>query len=78
MEERTVLNQAQLEFLQLLGHIKTKEELDELREVVCDFYARKIDEGMENLWQECKWSQEIMDNILNEDLHASRRHAYAE
>lgn len=78
MEERTVLNQAQLEFLQLLGHIKTKEELDELREVVCDFYARKIDEGMENLWQEGKWSQEIMDNILNEDLHASRRHAYAE
>ena len=51
MEERTVLNQAQLEFLQLLGHIKTKEELDELREVVCDFYARKIDEGMENLWE---------------------------
>lgn len=78
MEERTVLNQAQLEFLQLLGHIKTKEELDELREVVCDFYARKIDEGMENLWQEGKWSQEIMDNILKEDLHASRRHAYAE
>ena len=78
MEERTVLNQAQLEFLQLLGHIKTKEELDELREVVCDFYARKIDEGMENLWQEGKWSQEIMDNILKEDLHASRRQAYAE
>ena len=78
MEERTVLNQAQLEFLQLLGHIKTKEEFDELREVVCDFYARKIDEGMENLWQEGKWSQEIMDNILKEDLHASRRHAYAE
>lgn len=78
MEERTVLNQAQLEFLQLLGHIKTKGELDELREVVCDFYARKIDEGMENLWQEGKWSQEIMDNILKEDLHASRRHAYAE
>ena len=78
MEERTVLNQAQLEFLQLLGHIKTKEELDELREVVCDFYARKIDEGMENLWQEGKWSQEIMDNSLKEDLHASRRHAYAE
>ena len=76
-EERTVLNEAQLEFLQLLGHIKTKEELDELREVVCDFYARKIDEGMEKLWQEGKWSQEIMDNILKEDVHANRTPAYA-
>ena len=34
LEERTVLNQAQLEFLRLLEHIKTKEELDELRQVV--------------------------------------------
>jgi len=77
IQDRTVLNQAQLEFLQLLGHIKTKEELDELRQVVCDFYARKIDEGMDKLWQEGKWSQEIMDNILKEDLHASRRQANA-
>ena len=78
IEERTMLNKAQLEFLQLLGHIKTKEELDELREVVCQFYARKIDEGMEKLWQEGKWSQEKIDEILKEDLHATRRQAYAD
>ncbi len=77
LEERTVLNQAQLEFLRLLEHIKTKEELDELRQVVCDFYARKIDEEMDKLWDEGKWSQEIMDDILKEDLHASRRQAHA-
>ena len=76
LEERTVLNQAQLEFLRLLEHIKTKEELDELRQVVCDFYARKIDEEMDKLWDEGKWSQEIMDDILKEDLHASRRQAH--
>ena len=77
LEERTVLNQAQLEFLRLLEHIKTKEELDELCQVVCDFYARKIDEEMDKLWDEGKWSQEIMDDILKEDLHASRRQAHA-
>ena len=76
--ERTVLNQAQLEFLQLLGHIKTKEELDELREVVCQFYARKIDEGMDRLWDSGEWSQERIDQILKEDLHANRQHEYAE
>ena len=76
LEERTVLNQAQLEFLRLLEHIKTKEELDELRQVVCDFYARKIDEEMDKLWDEGKWSQEIMDDILKEDLHASRRQVH--
>ena len=45
MEEmRTPLNVAQMEFLLLLGRIKTEEELSELRKVVCDYYARKIDE----------------------------------
>jgi hypothetical protein len=31
-----------MEFLQLLGRIKTEEELSELRKVVCDYYARKL------------------------------------
>ena len=76
--ERTVLNQAQLEFLQLLGHIRTKEELDELREVVCQFYACKINEGMDRLWDSGEWSQERIDQILKEDVHANSRHEYAE
>lgn len=77
--ERTVLNNAQLEFLQLLGHIKTKEELDELREVVCQFYARKIDEGMDQLWDSGEWSQERIDKILKEDVHAQHHQPeYAE
>ena len=43
---RTPLNAAQLDFLQLLEHIKTVEELEELSQVVSDFYARKAEEGM--------------------------------
>ena len=76
--ERTVLNKAQLDILQLLGHIKTVEQAEELRKVICDYYARKIDEEMDKLWDEGKWSQEKIDALLTEDLHAERRHAYAD
>ena len=34
---RSTLNAAQMDFLQLLGHIKTIEELEELSQVVSDF-----------------------------------------
>ena len=73
--ERTVLNKAQLDILQLLGHIKTVEQAEELRKVICDYYARKIDEEMDKLWESGEWSQEKIDALMTEDLHAERRHA---
>ena len=76
--ERTVLNKAQLDILQLLGHIKTVEQAEELRKVICDYYARKIDEEMDKLWESGEWSQEKIDALMTEDLHAERRHAHAE
>ena len=76
--DRTVLNKAQLDILQLLGHIKTVEQAEELRKVICDYYARKVDEEMDRLWDEGKWSQAHIDALMNEDIHAELRQAHAE
>ena len=65
---RTPLNAAQLDFLQLLGHIKTVEELEELRQVVSDFYARKAEEAMNRLWETGQWSKEKDEEILKTHL----------
>ena len=46
MEQTIGLNAAQMDFLQLLAHIKTTEELEELSQVVSDYYARKDEEVM--------------------------------
>ena len=77
MEERTVLNKAQLDILQLLGHMKTVEQANELRKVICDYYASKVDEEMDRLWDEGKWSQAHIDALATEDVHA-KHHAYAD
>jgi len=45
MEKVNGLNAAQMDFLQLLAHFKTEEQVEGLRQVVCDYYARKIDEA---------------------------------
>ena len=47
--EITVLNEAQLSILRLLGSLKTVEEADELRQVICDYYARRVDEEVDKL-----------------------------
>lgn len=74
-QARTSLNKAQMEFLQLLGRIKTEEELSELRKVVCDFYAQKIEEEMDRLWAEGKWDNEKNEAVLKEHLRTPYRYA---
>ena len=50
--------------------MKTVEEVNELRQVICDYYARKLDEEMDRLWDEGILNQEKLDAIRQEDLHA--------
>ena len=74
--ERTVgLNAAQIDFLQLLAHIKTMEELDELRQVVSDYYARKAEEGINKLWESGQWSKEKDEEILKTHLRTPYKYA---
>lgn len=57
-----------MDFLRLLAHFTTEDEVKELNDVVCEYYARKVDEEMDQLWDEGKWSQEKIDEVLNEHL----------
>ncbi len=75
MEHTVGLNAAQLDFLQLLAHIKTMEELDELRQVVSDFYARKAEDGMNKLWESGQWSKEKDEEMLRTHLRTPYKYA---
>ena len=75
MEQVTGLNAAQMEFLQLLGHIKTEEELEELSQVVSDYYARKAEEGMNRLWETGQWSREKDEEMMRTHLRTPYKYA---
>ena len=62
------LNQAQMDFLRLLSHFTTEEEVKELNDLVCKYYAQKIDQEMDSLCDEGKWSQEKIEETLKEHL----------
>ena len=64
----SVLNEAQMSILRLLGSMKTVEEVDELRQVICDYYARRVDEEVDKLWESGQWNDEKNEAILNEHL----------
>jgi hypothetical protein len=39
-----------------------------LSDLVCQYYARKVDEEMDRLWDEGKWNQEKIEETLKEHL----------
>ena len=71
METSVGLNMAQMDFLRLLGHFTTVEQVTELRQVVCDYYTRKVDEEINKLWDEEKWNDEKNEAILKQHLRTS-------
>ena len=75
MEQTIGLNKAQLGIMRLLSHFDREEQVKELNDLICSYYARKVDEEMDRLWTEGKWSQEKIDETLNEHLRTPYRYA---
>lgn len=71
----TVLNEAQMSILRLLGSMKTVEEVDELRQVICDYYARRVDEEVDKLWESGQWDDEKNEAVLKEHLRTPYKYA---
>lgn len=68
MVQNVGLNQTQIGYLRLLSHFSTEEEVRELNDLVCKYYAQKIDEEMDRLWNEGKWRHEKIEGTLKEHL----------
>jgi hypothetical protein len=75
MEQRTLLNEAQLGILRLLGRMKTVEQVNELRQVISNYYAQKATEEMDRLWENGEWSEEKNEGVLKEHLRTPYNYA---
>ena len=71
----TVLNEAQMSILRLLGSMKTVEEFDERRQVICDYYACRVDEEVDKLWENGQWDDKKNEAVLNEHLRTPYEYA---
>ena len=73
--EATVLNEAQMSILRLLGSMKTVDEVNELRQIICDYYARRVDEEVDKLWESGQWDNEKNEAVLSEHLRTPYCHS---
>ena len=74
----TVFNPAQLYLLGLFSHIKSDEELNDIKQLVSDYYAKRLDRHLDKLWKEGILDQKRLDEINEMDLHAWLREQKAQ
>ena len=66
----TVFNPAQLYLLGVFSHIKSEEELNDIKELVGNYYAKRLDKLTTELWESGELDQKRLDEINDMDLHA--------
>ena len=71
--ERTVLNPAQMRILHMMSYIKTPQELNNLEEVLTQYFAKKVDEGIDELCDNGSITLDTIEEWGNEHLRASRK-----
>jgi hypothetical protein len=64
MTATTKLTPIQLHLLQMFNHIKNDSHLHDLKKVLAAFYAQKVDEMSEKIWEEKGLSEGDMDDLL--------------
>ncbi|MEI6277171.1 MAG: hypothetical protein WCP08_14325 [Prolixibacteraceae bacterium] len=61
----------QLELLKMFKYDLSESQMGELREVLSDYFAKKVDAGMEKVCNEKEWSISTIESIANQHTRTS-------
>ena len=59
-------NPIQLHLLEMFSHCDTDGMMDELKDVLSDFYSRKVQAEADSMWDDGSLNGEAIERILNE------------
>jgi len=62
--EYSGLDNAQLHLLKMMSFVKSKKTLDDIKDVLSEYFAKKAEDGMDRLWDKGKWDNEKNEKIL--------------
>ena len=61
--ETITFSPAQVHVFNLVSHIKSPSGLERLREQLADFYAKQIDDEMDQLWENGQFDEKRMQEL---------------
>lgn len=71
---RTVFTPGQLHILEMLKYCNTESAVQELRQVLADYYARKVQEEADKLWDQGVLNAEAIEKLSSTHLRTPYIH----
>ena len=68
MLQLNTMNEAQMMILESFAGATDEQELNDLMDVIRDFYAHRLEAEMNRLWDNGTLNQEALDQLKNEHL----------
>ena len=68
MLQLNTMNEAQMMILESFSGANDEQELNDLMDVIRDFYARRLEAEMNRLWDNGTLNQEALDQLKDEHL----------
>lgn len=66
--QTTELNNTQLYLLKMFSFVTSDSELNDIKQLLADYYAKKVERDMDKLWNDGLWNANKNEEILKEHL----------
>lgn len=66
----TRLSNLQIELLKLYPYSVSEKELGDIRKILSDYFAKKIDSEMDQLWEKNDWSDQTIESWKSEHIRS--------
>ncbi|WP_026628173.1 hypothetical protein [Dyadobacter alkalitolerans] len=64
------LSNIQIELLKLYPYSVSEKELGDIRKMLADYFAQKIDMEMDQLWEQNNWNEQTVETWKSEHLRS--------
>ncbi len=59
----TVFNDAQIDLINMMQWVKSPEALADLKQAISDFFAKKVKDEMDRMWEQGEMTQEKVNSF---------------
>lgn len=75
MEREMTLHEAKMDLLRVVDRIKTVDEVQVIRQILANYYAQKVEEEMDRLWDEGTINEQVIEQWGKEHMRTPYHYA---
>ena len=75
MERELTLHQAKMNLLRVVDRIKTVDEVQAIQQVLTNYYAQKVNEEMDRLWDNGTINEQVIEQWGKEHMRTPYHYA---